>query len=70
MVVTSSFSRLFPQGIPIGRIASLDLSNSPAPKAIIQLSVPVSNLEWVSINPYSPKLDVDAVPAEIVRDPQ
>lgn len=69
VIVTSSLSRLFPKGIPIGRIASIDLGNSPAPKAIIQLSVPVSSLEWVSINPYSPKLDVDAAPAEIVRDP-
>lgn len=70
VIVTSSLSRLFPQGIPIGRIVSIDLSNSPAPKAIIQLSVPVSNVEWVSINPYSPKLDVDAAPAEIVSDPE
>ena len=68
VVVTSSFSRLFPQGIPVGRVASIDLSNSPAPKAIVQLSVPVGNLEWVVIHPYTAKLDVDAAPATIVTD--
>ena len=34
VVVTSSFSRLFPQDIPVGRVASVDMSHSPAPKAL------------------------------------
>lgn len=68
VVVTSSFSRLFPQDIPIGRVASINLGTSPAPEAAIQLSVPISNLEWVAIHPYTPKLNVDAAPAEIVTD--
>jgi rod shape-determining protein MreC len=68
VLVTSSFSRLFPQDIPIGRIASIDLGTSPAPQAVVQLSVPISNLEWVTIHPYVPKRDVDAAPAEIVTD--
>ncbi|MEL6814835.1 MAG: rod shape-determining protein MreC, partial [Cyanobacteria bacterium J06598_3] len=68
VIVTSSFSRLFPQDVPIGRVASIDLGTSPAPEALIQLSVPISNLEWVSIHPYTPKLDVDAAPAEIVNE--
>lgn len=68
VIVTSSFSRLFPQDVPIGRVASIDLGTSPAPEALIQLSVPISNLEWVSIHPYTPKLDVDAAPAKIVNE--
>ena len=28
----------------------------------------MSNLEWVTIHPYTPKLDVDAAPAKIVTD--
>ncbi|KPQ37549.1 MAG: rod shape-determining protein MreC [Phormidesmis priestleyi Ana] len=68
VLVTSSFSRLFPQDIPIGRVASIDRGTSPAPEAVIQLSVPISNLEWVAIHPYEPKLDVDAAPAQIVTD--
>lgn len=68
VLVTSSFSRLFPQGVPIGRVASINLETSPAPEAVVQLSVPISNLEWVTIHPYTPKLDVDAAPAEIITD--
>jgi rod shape-determining protein MreC len=68
VVVTSSFSRLFPQDIPVGRVASIDLGTSPAPEAVIQLSVPISNLEWLTIHPYTAKLDVDAAPAEIVTE--
>ncbi|MEL6779909.1 MAG: rod shape-determining protein MreC [Cyanobacteria bacterium J06597_16] len=68
VIVTSSFSRRFPQDVPIGRVASIDLGTSPAPEALIQLSVPISNLEWVTIHPYTPKLDVDAAPAEIVTE--
>lgn len=68
VVVTSSFSRLFPQDVPIGRVAALDKDASPAPQAVIQLSVPISDLEWVTIHPYTPKLDVDAAPAEIVKE--
>ncbi|MGC1309486.1 MAG: rod shape-determining protein MreC [Phormidesmis sp.] len=68
VIVTSSFSRLFPQDVPIGRVASIDLATSPAPEAVVQLSVPISNIEWVTIHPYKPKLDVDAAPAEIVQE--
>lgn len=68
VIVTSAFSRLFPPGIPIGRVASIDLGISPAPEAAIQLSVPISRLEWVVIHPYKPKLDVNADPAEIVTE--
>ncbi len=68
VLVTSSFSRLFPQDVPIGRVASINLGTSPAPEAVIQLSVPIGDLEWVTIHPYTPKLDVDAAPAEIVTD--
>lgn len=68
VLVTSSFSRLFPQDVPIGRVASLNLGTSPAPEAIIQISAPISNLEWVTIHPFTPKLDVDAAPAKILTD--
>ena len=68
VIVTSSFSQLFPAGVPIGRVASIDLDISPAPEAAIQLSVPISQLEWVVIHPYTPKLNVNAGPAKIVTD--
>lgn len=68
VIVTSSFSRLFPQDIPIGRVSTINSDASPAPEALVQLSVPISNLEWVSIHPFTPKQDVDTAPAKIVTD--
>jgi rod shape-determining protein MreC len=59
VVVTSSYSRLFPQDIPVGRVESIDLAKSPAPEAIIQLSAPLPILEWVVIHPFKPLESVD-----------
>jgi rod shape-determining protein MreC len=50
VVTTSSFSRLFPAGLPIGRVESVNLNKSPAPEAIIELSAPISYLEWVVVD--------------------
>ena len=68
VIVTSSYSRLFPQGVPVGRIESMDLKKSPAPEAVIQLSSPLNVLEWVTIHPFQAKTDVNAPQAEIVDD--
>lgn len=54
VVTTSSLSHLYPAGLPIGRIESVDLSKSPAPEAVIELSAPVSFLEWAIIYPHTP----------------
>jgi rod shape-determining protein MreC len=62
VVVTSSYSRLFPKDIPVGRVESLDLTKSPAPEATIQLSSPLPILEWVVIHPFQPS-DPVAAPA-------
>lgn len=56
VVSTSSFSRWFPAGIPIGRIESVDLNRSPAPEAIIELSAPINYLEWATVYPNSANL--------------
>ncbi len=45
-VATSAFSQLYPAGLPIGQIESVDLSRSPVPAAIVKLSAPIQNLEW------------------------
>ena len=68
VIVTSSYSQLFPQGVPVGRIESMDLKKSPAPEAVIQLSSPISVLEWITIHPFEAKIDVNAPPAEIADD--
>jgi rod shape-determining protein MreC len=58
VISTSSFSRLFPAGLPIGRVESVDLSKSPAPEAVIELSAPISYLEWVIVSP-NPRISAD-----------
>ena len=49
MVTTSSVSSIFPPGIPIGKVVSIDLNKSPAPEATIQFTAPINFLEWVTV---------------------
>lgn len=49
IVTTSMYSQLFPAGLPIGRVESVNLDKSPAPEAVIQLSAPIGYLEWVIV---------------------
>lgn len=51
VVTTSTLSLLFPPGLPVGRVESVDLRKSPVPEAIIELSAPISHLEWAMIYP-------------------
>lgn len=51
IVATSSVSSLFPAGLPVGRVESVDLKKSPAPVALIELTAPIGYLEWVSVYP-------------------
>jgi rod shape-determining protein MreC len=56
VVTTSSFSELFPSGIPVGRVESVDTSKSPAPEAVVELSAPLNYLEWAVIYPNNANL--------------
>ncbi len=51
VIITSAVSRLFPSGIPIGRVLSVTPSRGPAPEAKVEFSANVHNLEWVLIHP-------------------
>lgn len=51
IVVTSSVSSLFPAGLPVGRVESVNLEKSPAPEAVVELTAPTSYLEWVIVYP-------------------
>ncbi|NEQ44485.1 MAG: rod shape-determining protein MreC [Leptolyngbya sp. SIOISBB] len=55
VVTTSAYSKLFPQDIPIGRVVALDLSKSPAPEVTVELTAPLSIVEWVEVIPFEPK---------------
>lgn len=51
VVTTSPYSQIFPSGLPVGRIESINLSKSPAPEAVVSLSAPIPYLEWVVVYP-------------------
>jgi rod shape-determining protein MreC len=73
-VATSSLSQLFPAGIPIGHIESVNFNKSPAPEAVIELTAPISSLEWVIVqpNPESDQslLPLDSLPSDPETDPE
>lgn len=52
IVSTSSLSQLFPVGLPVGVVESVNLNASPAPEAVINLSAPMNALEWVVVSPF------------------
>jgi rod shape-determining protein MreC len=54
IVVTSPHSGLFPPGIPVGKVRSINLNRQPAPEAIIEFSVPLGQLEYVRVDPFAP----------------
>jgi rod shape-determining protein MreC len=51
VISTSSYSQLFPPGLPVGIVESVNLNKSPAPEAVVELSAPISRLEWVVVLP-------------------
>lgn len=69
VVSTSSFSQLFPPGLPVGRIESVDFSKSPAPEAVVELSAPISTLDWVLIAPNPKPAATEAPPPLPTPDP-
>ena len=65
VISTSRLSELFPPGVPIGRVESIHLDKSPAPEVVVQLSAPISSLEWVIVQGVDESLveqDRDEVP--------
>ncbi|HEY9688918.1 MAG TPA: rod shape-determining protein MreC [Coleofasciculaceae cyanobacterium] len=55
-IVTSAYSQFFPAGLPIGRVVAIDTKKALAPEATIELSAPLSTLEWVTVLPHDPAL--------------
>jgi rod shape-determining protein MreC len=69
VVATSTYSRLFSPGLPVGVIESVNLNKSPAPEAVIELSAPISHLEWVIVY-KNPKAMAQPDTLSPVTDPQ
>lgn len=49
VIVTSSLSSLFPPGLLIGRVESVNLTKTSTPQVTVKLSAPVSDIEWVTV---------------------
>jgi len=54
-VITSTVSRLFPAGLPVGYVESVNLEKSPAPEVVIKLTAPLNYLEWAMVHPFKSK---------------
>ena len=59
VVSTSPVSKLFPPGLPLGRVESVNIHKSPAPEAIISLTAPFDSLEWVMVYPQSTAIETE-----------
>lgn len=62
VITTSALSHLYPAGLPVGRVESVNMNKSPAPEAVIELTAPVSFLEWGMIYPHAQPLSTEAEP--------
>lgn len=67
VVSTSSYSQLFPAGLPVGIVESVNLNKSPAPEAVVELSAPISRLEWVVVSP-NPKAGAAELSSQTTLD--
>ncbi|MFB2738366.1 rod shape-determining protein MreC [Umezakia ovalisporum] len=53
LISTSTYSRRFPAGVPVGRVKSLDLKQSSVSVAKVELLPPILSLDWVVVCPFS-----------------
>lgn len=54
-IATSSLSKLFPAGLPLGKVKSVE--NNKGVEVEVELSAPIDVLEWVVIQPFESRLD-------------
>jgi rod shape-determining protein MreC len=60
VVSTSSFSQLFPAGLPVGKVLSVDMNKTPAPEAVVEFSAPINSLEWAVVYPHDKQAEEKA----------
>lgn len=54
-IATSSLSKLYPPGLPLGKVKSE--KKSKGVEVEVELSAPIDVLEWVVIQPFEPRLN-------------
>lgn len=55
-IATSSLSKLYPPGLPLGRVKSAQKQEGIGIEVEVELSAPIDVLEWVVIQPFEPRL--------------
>ena len=70
VITTSALSRLFPSGLPVGVVESISFNKSPAPEAVIELSAPISHLEWVIVSPNPKVAEATAEEKAATKEPE
>ncbi|MEM9510045.1 MAG: rod shape-determining protein MreC [Cyanobacteria bacterium P01_E01_bin.35] len=53
-ITTSSLSKLYPSGLPVGKVKSTDRNHDAAVE--VELAAPMEILEWVVVQSFEPKL--------------
>ncbi|BAU64017.1 Rod shape-determining protein MreC [Stanieria sp. NIES-3757] len=57
-IATSNLSNLYPPGLPIGTVKSVNFETSSVPEAEVELTAPIDVLEWVVVDAFKPKLNL------------
>lgn len=55
-ISTSSLSKLYPSGLPIGKVKSTEQNKDAAVEVEVELTAPIDVLEWVVVQSFSPEL--------------
>ncbi|GAB4535689.1 MAG: rod shape-determining protein MreC [Pleurocapsa sp.] len=55
-IAISPLSSLYPPGLPLGKVKSVKSNTGFAPEAEVELSAPIELLEWVTVQPFQPKI--------------
>ncbi len=56
-VSTSSLSKLYPAGLPIGKVKSTQQKKDTALEVEVELTAPINILEWVVVQSFEPRLN-------------
>lgn len=54
-ITTSSLSKLYPPGLPIGKVKSQQQQQNAAAKVEVELTAPIASLEWVTVQSFEPE---------------
>lgn len=55
-VATSALSNLYPPGLPVGKVKSLQQGKETFSEVEVELNAPIEVLEWVVVQSFKPKL--------------